>query len=85
MAAADPHDVAGRVEVHRAALALLAAVLDGSCDDRVHVLLCRADDPHFAVAVAHHLAHIQVAGIPQAEHGVMRAELAEELIELASG
>jgi hypothetical protein len=70
-------------EVHRAALALYVAVLDGACDERAHELLCRADDPHFAVTVAHHLAHKFVDSIDAEDHDEMREDLAAELHRLA--
>lgn len=72
-------------DVHRAWLALLVAVLDRSCDDRAHQLLCHQDDPHFALEVAHHAAHQMVASIDQADHGQMREDLAAELLDLAGG
>lgn len=73
----------GDLDVHRAYLALLLAVLDGDCQGRVHELLCHPDDPHFAVKVAHHAAHKMVASIDQADHPEMRADVAAELLELA--
>jgi hypothetical protein len=77
-----PEDL-GDVEVNRACLALLAAVLDGDCQARALALLCREGDPHFAVRVAHQLAHVQVEAIPRGERAQMRAELDEEMRELA--
>ena len=70
-------------DVHRSYLALLLAVLDRSCDQRAHELLCRDDDPHFAVEVAHHAAHKMVDSIDQGDHGAMREDLAAELLDLA--
>lgn len=64
----------------RAALALLVATLDRDCDARVHDLLCRAEDPHFAVEVAHELAHLFVDSIDAGDRGEMRADLAAELL-----
>ena len=76
---------AADLDVHRAWLALLAAVLDGDCDQRVHELLCHDDDPHHALEVAHHAAHKMVNSIDLQDHPAMRADLAAELLELADG
>jgi hypothetical protein len=71
--------------VHRAKLALLVAVLDGDCDLRVHDLLCRSDDPHFAVLVAHRIAHDYTDAIDAADHAEMRTDIVAELHEIAAG
>lgn len=70
--------------IHRAYLALLVAALDGDCDARVHELLCRDDNPHFALEVAHHAAHKLVASFDHEDHHEMRADLAAELHDLAA-
>lgn len=72
-------------DVHRAYLALLLAVLDGDCEGRAHELLCRDDDPHFALEVAHHACHKMVASFDLADHAEMRGDLMDELLELAGG
>ena len=72
--------------VHRAYLALLLAVLDGDCDQRVHELLCREEDPHFAIRVAHHFAHRFVRIVHAVDHEEpceMRDDIAAELLDLA--
>ena len=55
MTAPTPEPV--ELEVHRGYLAMLLAVLDGDRQQRAHDLLCRDDDPHFAIKVAHVMAH----------------------------
>ena len=71
-------------DVHRTRLALLVAVLDGDCQQRVHDLLCDPGAPHLAVEVAHRLAHDLVASIDRDDHGAMRDDLAAELLHLAA-
>lgn len=75
-----PHD---DPDGSRAALALMVAVLDGDCDQRLHELLCVDDDPHLALRAAHHLAHLMVGSIDPDDHVEMRADIAAELLERA--
>jgi len=77
--------MAADTDAHRGYLALLLAVLDGDCDARAHELLCRDDDPHYALEVAHHAAHKMVDSIDVEDHGAMREDLAAELLDLAGG
>ena len=77
---AHPHD---DPDGSRAALALMVAVLDGDCDQRLHELLCVADDPHLALRAAHHLAHLFVGSIDAEDHAEMRADLAADLLQRA--
>jgi hypothetical protein len=56
------------VELERAAVAMVLAVVDGACDERVHDLACVGGkhcdelrygdhERHFGMRLAHHLAH----------------------------
>lgn len=69
--------------VQRAYLALLLAILDGECEQRLHDLLCTVDDPHLALEVAHHAAHRMVDSIDPGDHAEMHADIAAELLGLA--
>lgn len=65
-------------DMERGVLALLIAVLDGTCETDTHALLCD-EDPHYAVKVAHRLAHMFVESIDEEDHEEMRADLIAQL------
>ena len=69
------------IEIRAAVLAVILAVLDHECDDRVHDL-CEHPDPHYAARVAHALAHVYVDGFDADSHDDMRADLAAEALAL---
>jgi hypothetical protein len=69
-------------EIHAAAVALLLAVIDGTCHDAAHVLLCDRV-PGFATAVAHHLGHLLIGAVAPDLHAELRAELADTALRLA--
>ncbi|MEU6208195.1 hypothetical protein ABZ814_32000 [Micromonospora musae] len=71
-------------QTKRTYLALLLAVLDGDCDQRTHQLLYHTSDPHHAADVAHHAAHTMVDSIDPTDHTEMRADVADELLQLAA-
>ena len=73
-------------EIHRAALALIVAELDGRAAEAAPVMLDRGEA--FAIAVAEHLAELLCDHLIDAEDDhteEIRAELQAELHRLADG